>query len=119
MANDTTVTTRRDFLKIASTATLASMFTWRRTVRAASPVWSTIPDQTWTVGQPVYLDLADYVTDPDGDSLIFSLDVALPQGVTLNGSVISGTPEAPMAARSYVASANDTGLPAPTNLTVE
>jgi hypothetical protein len=72
-----------------------------------APVWSTIPSQTWTVGVPVYIDLNDYVTDPDDDALTFSLDIALPDGVTLNGSVISGTPTTVTASATYVATADD------------
>ncbi|MES9991792.1 MAG: hypothetical protein ABW098_07555 [Candidatus Thiodiazotropha sp.] len=72
-----------------------------------APVWSTIPAQTWTVGVAVHIDLNDYVTDADGDTLTFSLDQALPDGVTLDGSVISGTPTAETATASYVATADD------------
>ncbi|MES9943931.1 MAG: hypothetical protein ABW080_03115 [Candidatus Thiodiazotropha sp.] len=66
-----------------------------------------IPPQTWTVGDPVHLDLNDYVTDPEGDALTFSLDRPLPDGVTLNGSVISGTPTTATASTSYAATADD------------
>lgn len=72
-----------------------------------APVWSSIPTQAWIVGVPVYIDLMDYVTDPDGDTLAISLDKALPDGVTLNGSIISGTPTAVTASAQYVASADD------------
>jgi hypothetical protein len=72
-----------------------------------APVWSRIPAQTWIVGVPVYIDLKDYVTDPDGDTLAISLDEALPEGITLNGSVISGTPVAVTSSALYVATADD------------
>jgi hypothetical protein len=72
-----------------------------------APVWQTIPDQTWVVGVPVMLDLANYCSDPDGDTLAFSLDQTLPAGVTLTGSVISGTPTAETAAAPFVATADD------------
>lgn len=72
-----------------------------------APVWRTIPAQTWTVGVPVYLDLNDYVTDADDDALTISLDSALPDGVTLNDGVISGTPTGETDAASYVATADD------------
>ncbi|MES9972377.1 MAG: hypothetical protein ABW092_20280 [Candidatus Thiodiazotropha sp.] len=72
-----------------------------------APVWSAIPAQTWTVGVAVYIDLNDYVTDADGDALTFSLDRALPDGVTLNGSIISGTPTAETASADYTATADD------------
>jgi hypothetical protein len=71
------------------------------------PVWRSIPTQAWIVGVPVYIDLMDYVTDPDGDTLAISLDKALPDGVTLNGSVISGTPTAVTPSVQYVATADD------------
>ena len=121
MANDSTMTTRRQFLKITGAiVTMSSMFSWHRFARAELPVWTTIPVQNWIAGQPVFLDLADYVSDADGDSLTFSLDIALPKGVTLNGSIISGTPEAPMEATSYVASADDVSPPSPpTNVLID
>ena len=72
-----------------------------------APVWSRIPTQAWIVGVPVYIDLKDYVIDPDGDALVISLDKALPDGVTLDGSVISGTPTAVTASALYVATADD------------
>jgi hypothetical protein len=71
------------------------------------PVWSRIPEQTWIVGVPVTIDLKEYVTDPDGDALTISLDKALPEGVTFNGGVISGTPTAVTASAPYVATADD------------
>jgi hypothetical protein len=73
----------------------------------SAPEWSTIPDQAWTVGQPVEFDLADYCSDPDGDDLAFSLDGELPPGLTLEGSVIRGTPTAPFAETPMVATADD------------
>ncbi len=72
-----------------------------------APVWTPIPDQVWTIGVPVYLDLADYCTDPDLDTLAYELDAALPAGVTRVGSVISGTPTTALAATTYVATADD------------
>jgi hypothetical protein len=76
-------------------------------IDGGAPVWSRIPTQDWIVGVPVYIDLEDYVTDPDGDALTISLDKALPEGITLNGSVISGTPTAVTASAQYVATADD------------
>ncbi|MES9943930.1 MAG: hypothetical protein ABW080_03110 [Candidatus Thiodiazotropha sp.] len=77
------------------------------TTNNEAPVWSTIPAQAWTVGVPVYLDLNDYVTDADGDALTISLDSALPDGVSINDGVISGTPTAETASASYMATADD------------
>jgi len=74
---------------------------------ASGLVWSPIPDQVWVVGVPVMLDLAAYVSDPNGNPLTFSLDGDLPSGVILNGSVIAGTPDAPFPTTPYVCSADD------------
>ncbi len=62
------------------------------------------------VGVPVYLDLADYCTDPDGGSITFELDQPLPPGVTLVGSVIAGTPEVEFLTTQIVAIADDHGV---------
>lgn len=72
-----------------------------------APIWSRIPVQSWIVGVPVHIDLADYVVDPDDDNLIFLLDRALPDGVSLNGGVISGTPVATLGQTTFVATADD------------
>lgn len=72
-----------------------------------APVWQTIPDQTWVVGVPVSFDLANYCADPDGDALAFSLDLTLPAGLALVGSVISGTPTVEIASTQYLATADD------------
>lgn len=71
--------------------------------------WQAIPAQQWIVGVPVYLDLADYCSDPDVDPASFQLDQPLPTGLTLQGSVISGTPVAVAAVAEYVATADVTG----------
>jgi Putative Ig domain len=116
-------TTRRGFLKAASRAAMAllgvsSFLPSVRRAFAAAPVWTTIPPQVWTIGLPVSLDLKAYCTDADGDPLTFTLDRALPPGLTLNGSIISGTPTAVFSAAQFVASADDgtdTVPPAPTS----
>ena len=72
-----------------------------------APIWREVPRQVWIVGVPVFLDLADYCRDPDGDDLSFSIDAALPAGVTREGSVISGTPESAFAEVTVVARADD------------
>lgn len=71
------------------------------------PRWSNVPDQEWVVGVPVRFDLASFCTDADGDTLTFSLTGALPPGLTLVGSVITGTPTAESPAASFQASADD------------
>lgn len=107
-------TTRRGFLKACGTAAIALVGASVvsapvRKVRGAVPVWATIPDQYWSVGVPVHFDLAAYCTDADGDPLLFDLDQQLPHGVTLNGSVISGTPTGLVPATQYIATADDRG----------
>ena len=107
-------TTRRGFLKACSTAAIAfvgasALPTTIRKAWAGVPVWATIPDQVWAVGVPVYLDLADYCTDPDGDPLRFFLNQPLPPNVTLNGSVISGIPSTLFSTTQIVAIADDQG----------
>ena len=57
----------------------------------AAPAWTTIPAQAWVVGVPVSFDLLEYCTDPDADTLMFSLVGTLPAGLSLVGSVITGT----------------------------
>jgi len=72
-----------------------------------APVWQTVPDQVFVIGQPVWLDLRSFCTDADGDELDFALDQPLPAGLTLTGSIISGTPTAEFAPLTFVASADD------------
>jgi hypothetical protein len=103
---------RRGFLKLLGAAAIAlvgaaTLSTPVRRARATAPIWTTVPDQTWVVGVPVYLDLMTFCTDADGDALAFSLSSALPPGVTLSGSVISGTPTTPFSAKQFVATADD------------
>jgi hypothetical protein len=93
-----------------------------RKALAAAPVWTTVPNQVWTVGVPVSLNLSAYCTDPDGDALTFSLDRSLPPGVTRNGAIISGTPTSTYASTTFIATAEDldsTPPGAPTDLRTE
>jgi hypothetical protein len=113
------VTTRRDFLRTCLTALgalAAGALAARPWTRAAavSPVWEVIPAQTWTVGEPVQLDLADYCSNPEHGRLSFRMSRLLPPGLTLKGSVISGTPTAYFPATQFVAIAdNEEEGPAP------
>ena len=75
--------------------------------KAAPPVWTTVPNQLWRIGESVYLDLSDFVTDADGDELSFTLDFALPPGITIDGSVISGIPTSEFASTEFTATADD------------
>ncbi|MEM9386266.1 MAG: twin-arginine translocation signal domain-containing protein [Pseudomonadota bacterium] len=104
--------TRREFVKTTgqalSVCAVGGGLSVTPPAKAASlPVWSRVPNQTFAVGQPVMIDLADYVTDADGDALEFSIDLPLPPGLTLTGSVISGTPTAPSQTQQYTVSADD------------
>jgi hypothetical protein len=108
-------TTRRGFLRTCGRVAVGLVglggglaFPFRK-ASAAAPLWSTIPAQVWTVGVPVYLDLTAHCTDADGDTLSFSLNRSLPPGVTLNGSVISGTPTGTFSAAQFIATADDGG----------
>jgi hypothetical protein len=68
------------------------------------PTTTGIPSQTIVQGQAYQLQLTSYFTDPDGQTLTFQA-VGLPAGLTLTGSVISGTP-----AQTGVASVRVTAL---------
>ena len=120
------VVTRRNFMKRATTAftalALGAAALISTKAKAAAPVWATIPNQLWRLGEPVFLDLSDFVTDTDGDALRFSLNLPLPPGITLNGSVISGVPTTEFPTAAFTATADD-GTPEvapnpPTGLTV-
>ncbi len=105
-------TTRRGFLKVCGTAAVGligagAVLLPARPSAAAAPVWTAIPTQVWAIGVPVHLDLKSYCSDADGNPLTFSLSRALPAGLTLTGSVISGTPTGVFSATSFVATADD------------
>jgi hypothetical protein len=60
----------------------------------AAPVWSAIADQDVITGESYSLDLSGYVTDEDTEDT-FTYTVAsgtLPSGLSLAGSLVSGTP---------------------------
>ncbi|MGH7680477.1 MAG: hypothetical protein ACRENN_00650, partial [Candidatus Eiseniibacteriota bacterium] len=108
LADMEATTTRRGFLRICGTAaagliSAGTLLAPARRADAAAPAWSAVPAQVWSVGVPVHLDLAPYCTDADGDPLAFSLNRALPPGVTLAGSVISGTPTGSFATTTFIA----------------
>jgi hypothetical protein len=92
---------------ISLVAVVGTALQMSRDTKAAAPVWTVIPDQTWVVGQPVNLDLRNYCSDADANMLTFVLSGTLPPGVTINSGVISGTPTAEFAASTYVAFADD------------
>jgi len=109
--NTPNVVTRRNFIRRITTALsaiaigVAGLIT--RSAKAAAPVWAPIPNQIWRLGEPVFLDLSDFVTDADGDALSFSLDSVLPPGITISGSVISGVPTSEFSTTEFTATADD------------
>ncbi|MBT8443878.1 MAG: hypothetical protein KJO13_03995 [Gammaproteobacteria bacterium] len=81
---------------------------WPGEVWAADdPIWRAIPDQTWAVGVPVYLDLSAYASSQIGAELLFTINQSLPDGVSLNGTVIRGTPTGTFSRSGYVVTAQD------------
>lgn len=70
--------------------------------------WRAIPSATWTVGIPAALDLAGYV-DGAGTGTSYSLDHLLPDGMTLTGGRINGTPTTPAASMVFHATASSGG----------
>jgi hypothetical protein len=55
------------------------------------PTTSGLPNQTILVNQAYQLNLNNYFSDPDGQSLTYSA-TGLPSGLSVSGSFISGTP---------------------------
>ncbi|QHV97311.1 hypothetical protein GJR95_20890 [Spirosoma endbachense] len=55
------------------------------------PTTSGIPNQTILVNQAYQLNLNNYFSDPDGQALTYSA-TGLPGGLSVSGSLISGTP---------------------------
>ncbi|MDO6461910.1 putative Ig domain-containing protein [Granulosicoccaceae sp. 1_MG-2023] len=60
-------------------------------VSNSAPTFKTIPSQSGTIGEKFSLNLADYASDADGDTLKYSFG-GTPGFLSLNGSVLSGTP---------------------------
>jgi hypothetical protein len=84
-------------------------YNWRASCQSGTspnrpPTTPGIPNQTIVQGQAYQLQLSSYFTDPDGQTLTFQAS-GLPAGLSLTGSVISGTP-----ARTGVATVNVTAI---------
>lgn len=81
------------------------------TVSETPPSLSTsIPDQSLTVGAVMSpIDMDNYFTSTNGDTITYSLSGTLPTGLTFNAStgVLSGTPTQSMAATSFTVTATD------------
>jgi hypothetical protein len=71
-------------------------YNWRASCQSGTtpnlaPTTRGIPEQSLLQGQAYRLDLNGYFSDPDGQPLTYSAS-GLPAGLTLTGSLISGTP---------------------------
>ncbi|QIP11531.1 hypothetical protein G8759_02235 [Spirosoma aureum] len=81
---------------------------------SSPPTTSGIPNQTILVGQAYQLQLTNYFSDPDGQSLTFSA-TGLPAGLSLTGSLISGTPSTSGVSSVQITALDPGGLPAQTS----
>lgn len=70
--------------------------------------WRELPAVVFTVGVPVELDLLPYVQGyPPGAPPAIALESSPPEGLTLEGGVLRGTPTVVAPARDFVATADD------------
>ncbi|MBD2704856.1 hypothetical protein IC229_29765 [Spirosoma sp. BT702] len=84
-------------------------------VNAAPTVTQSIPNQVGVVGQAfTYSIPVTTFTDPNGDALVLTTS-SLPAGLTLNGSVISGTPSASGVSTVFITATDPGGLSASTS----
>ena len=81
------------------------------------PTTTGISNQTATVGQAFSLDVAPAFSDPNGDALTFSAS-GLPGGLSLSGSVISGTPSASGVSSVTVTATDPGSLSVSTSFTI-
>ncbi|QIP12514.1 hypothetical protein G8759_07700 [Spirosoma aureum] len=79
-----------------------------------APTTSGIPNQTILVGQAYQLNLNNYFSDPDGQSLTYSA-TGLPAGLSVNGTFISGTPSTTGVSSVQVTALDPGGLSAQTS----
>jgi len=101
---------RRDFVRGTAAAVAVGAFggsTLLNVAKAAAPVWQKISHQFWEVGESVFLDLSEFVSDVDGDELVLSLNAALPPGLSFDGTAISGVPTTVSSTTIYTAIADD------------
>ena len=73
-----------------------------------APTTIGIPNQNATVDQPFSLNVAPFFSDPNGDPLGFAAS-GLPTGLSLSGSVISGSPNS-SGVSSVTITATDPGM---------
>ncbi|HEX5136028.1 MAG TPA: hypothetical protein VFY93_03585 [Planctomycetota bacterium] len=78
--------------------------------------WAPIPSYVFTVGVPVAANVKQYLTDSRGGAVV-GLDHALPNGLSLDDGVITGTPAgaAPRSDYTAIADAGVAGEPAATS----
>jgi hypothetical protein len=102
---------RREFFKLTALSILSTSIL----ARAQSLILD-IKDQYWTRNSFVYIDLLSYV--PPGN-YEFSINKALPPGVTLKGSTISGIPTTNFYGENYEVTIGETNRPnSPTIISV-
>jgi hypothetical protein len=78
------------------------------------PTTSGIPNQTILVGQAYQLTLTNYFSDPDGQTLTYSA-TDLPSGLSVSGSLMSGTPSTTGISSVQVTALDPGGLQASTS----
>ncbi|QHV99022.1 FG-GAP-like repeat-containing protein [Spirosoma endbachense] len=78
------------------------------------PTTNGIANQTILVGQAYQLQLTNYFSDPDGQSLTYSA-TGLPSGLSVNGGLISGTPSSTGVSSVQVTALDPGGLSAQTS----
>jgi hypothetical protein len=81
---------------------------------SSPPTTTGIPSQTILVGQAYQLNLTNYFSDPDGQSLTYSA-TGLPNGLSVNGPFISGTPSTTGVSSVQVTALDPGGLQASTS----
>jgi hypothetical protein len=78
----------------------------------SAPVASNIPDLLLTAGNPRDLDLSDFFSDPDDDTLTYVLESAEGVPASVNGKVLRISPEEPGAGRIMVSASDGIAAPA-------
>ena len=110
----TAVMAARTYTYEASDGIAVAQLTFEITVASGTannppvfPAGATIANIDATEGVAITPVTLPAATDADGDTITYTLTPTLPTGLTLTGRVISGTPTAVMAARTYTYEASD------------
>ncbi|PRY25897.1 putative Ig domain-containing protein [Spirosoma oryzae] len=82
------------------------------------PTTTGIPAQQLVQNQPYQLELTRYFADPDGQTLTYSSS-ALPAGLTLAGTTISGSPTAPGRTTVRITALDPGGLSVATDVAMQ